>query len=144
MLGGRIGVIVFGRRVLPIYQEVVAAHGLSSRIAGWRAIESNAPNAAGDQSKVERLLLQTINDLVERDYAEVVLLSGAVMAGVPRRLQSQAKVPLIDGIGCGTRQAELLVRLGVPKPAGGSYAALPARELINVAPALIAAFQPKS
>jgi allantoin racemase len=144
MLGGKIGVIVFGRRVLPIYQEVVAAHGLSARIAGWRAIESNAPYAPGDQSNVERLVLQTINDLVERDYAEVILLSGAVMAGVPRRLQTQAKVPLLDGISCGIRQAELLVRLAVPKPASGSYAALPARELINVAPALIGAFQPQS
>jgi Asp/Glu/hydantoin racemase len=144
MLGGKIGVIVFGRRVLPVYQEVVAAHGLSSRIAGWRAIESSAPYAPGDQSEVERLLLEAIDDLVERDYAEVILLSGAVMAGVSRRLQGQVRVPLLDGIGCGIRQAELLVRLGVPKPATGSYAALPARELIDVSPALIGAFQPQS
>jgi len=136
MVAGRIGVIVFGARVLPIYQEVVASYGLASRICGWRAIDSSAPYGSGDQSEVERELVATIDDLVERDQAEAVLLSGAVMAGVPRRLQERAAVPLLDGITCGVRQAELLVRMGLPKPTVGSFAAPPARELVEVNPAI--------
>jgi allantoin racemase len=42
MLGGRIGVIAFGRHTLPLYQELAASYGLSTRIAGWRVIESTA------------------------------------------------------------------------------------------------------
>ena len=140
MLGGRIGIIVFGRRVLPMYQEVVAAYGLSQRIAGWRVIESSAPYAPGDQSEVESLLVNAANELVEQDYAETVLLSGAVMAGVPARLQASVPVPLLDGIVCGLRQAELLVRLGLPKPTAGSYARPLERELVNVSDALYSAF----
>ena len=140
MLGGRIGIVVFGRRVLPPYQELVAAYGLSQRIAGWRVIDNKAPYTPGDQSEVERLLIDTANELVEQDYAETVLLSGAVMAGVPARLQNAVPVPLLDGIRCGVQQAELLVRLNLPKPRVGSYAPPPQRELVAVSPALANAF----
>lgn len=144
MLGGKIGVVTFGRRVLPLYQEQAASYGLRSRIAGWRVIESSTPYAPGDQGEVEQLLIAAVNDLVEQDYAEVVLLAGAVMAGVPRHLQKFVPVPLIDGISCGVRQAELLVRLGAPKPRTGSYALPSDRELVDVSSSIAAAFQQRS
>ena len=140
MLGTRIGVVVFGRRVLPIYQERVNAYGLSARIAGWRAIESSAPYAAGDQSEADALTIGAVRDLVERDGAEVVVLTGAVMAGVPARLQPQVEVPLLDGISCGVRQAEALAALAPTKPRVGSLAPLPAREMVGVNPAITSLF----
>lgn len=132
MVAGRIGVIVFGSRVLALYRELVDSYALAGRIAGWRAIDNAAAYTGDDQHELEQQILRAIHDLVERDHAEAVLLSGAVMAGVPRRLQSQAPVPLLDGIDCGVRQVELMVRLGLPKPTVGSYAPPPARELVGV------------
>ena len=140
MLGGRIGVIMFGRRVLPLYEELVAGYGLAGRIAGWRALESKAAYAPGAHDALDDELVATALDLIERDGAETVLLAGAVMAGVPARLQPRVPVPLIDGIACGVRQAELLVGLKLPKPTVGSYAAPVGRELVNVDAATLAAF----
>ena len=140
MLGTRIGAVVFGRRVLPIYQERAAQCGLAGRIVGWRAIESTAPYAAGDQSEADALTVAAVRDLVERDGAEVVVLTGAVMAGVPARLQPQVDVPLLDGIGCGVRQAEALVALAATKPRVGSLARLPVREMVGVSAAIEAHF----
>jgi allantoin racemase len=71
--------------------------------------------------------------------AETVLV-GAVMAGVPRRLQGDVPVPLIDGLACGVRQAELLVRLALPKARTGSYAPQTGRELVGVTPAIARTF----
>ena len=142
MLGGRIGVVVFGTRVLPVYQELVARHGLTARVAGWRVVDSAAPYAAGDQSAADALTVAAAQDLVLRDHAEVVVLTGAVMAGVPPRLQPQVDVPLLDGVNCAVRQAELLVDLGAMKPRAGSLAGLPARPVVGVAAALLAHFQP--
>lgn len=136
MLGGRIGVVTFGRRVRPLYEELVAAYGLSSRIAGWRTLESTAAYQRGDHDELDRELITAATELAERDGAETVLLSGAVMAGVPARLQPQVPVPLIDGIACAMRQAELLHRLALPKPTAGSYAPPGPRELVNVSPAI--------
>jgi allantoin racemase len=88
MLGGRIGIVMFGARVRPLYEELVASHGLASRVAGWRTLESTAAYQRGTHDELDRELVAAANSLVERDGAETVLLSGAVMAGVPARLQS--------------------------------------------------------
>jgi allantoin racemase len=140
MLGGRIGMITFGRRVLPLYHELVSAYGLSMRIAGWRVLESTAAYQRGDHDELDRELVATALDLVERDGAESIVLTGAVMAGVPARLQKDVPVPLIDCMACAVRQAELLVHLGLPKPRAGSYATPSGRELINVDAAVAARF----
>ena len=140
MLGGRIGVITFGRRVLPLYHELVTAYGLDARVTGWRVLESTAAYARGAHAELDREIVAAANDLIERDLAETVVLTGAVMAGVPRRLQADVPVPLIDCIACGVRQAELLVRLAAPKPRTGSYAPPTGRELVDVDPAIARCF----
>jgi allantoin racemase len=136
MLGAQIGVVAFGRRVLPLYRELVAGYGLAGRIAGWRVIESTAAYAPGDDAALDRALVEAACGLVEHDGAEVVVLTGAVMAGVPERLQPEVPVPLLDGIGCGVRQAETLVRLAPRKPRTGSYAPPGRRKLAGVDPAI--------
>ena len=140
MLGTRTGVVMFGRRVLPLYQEAALLHGMAARIAGWRALETTTPYAGGDQSAVEQAIVDAVADLVERDGCEVVVLAGAVMAGVPGRLQARVTVPLLEGVSCAVAQAESLVRLGLPKARCGSLSALPARELVGISPALMARF----
>jgi len=140
MLGGRIGVVTFGKRVLPLYQELVASYGLASRIAGWRVLESTAAYGRGEHPELDREIVAAANDLVERDLAEAVILTGAVVAGVPARLQKNVAVPLVDCLVCGVRQAELLARLATPMPRAGSYAAPVGRELVDVDPAIARAF----
>ena len=141
LLGTRTGVVMFGRRVLPLYQELATLYRMDARIAGWRAIESSAPYGDGDQTEVDQLVVDAALDLVERDGCEVVVLAGAVMAGVPQRLQTRVPVPLLEGVSCAVAQAEMLVHLGCPKPTTGSLAALPQRELVGISAALRARFR---
>jgi allantoin racemase len=140
MLGGRIGVITFGRRVLALYHELVTAYGLAARIAGWRTLESTAAYQRGTHDALDRELIAAARELIEHDGAETVVLTGAVMAGVPARIQKDVPVPLIDCMDCAVRQAELLHRLGCPKPSVGSYAPPTGRELVGVDQAIITAF----
>lgn len=139
-LGTRIGVVMFGARVLPVYRELAASYGLASRIAGWRAVDNSAPYAAGNQDEADRLTIAAANSLVAQEGCEVVVLAGAVMAGVPQRLQAQVPVPLLEGVSCAMLQAESLIRLGPVKPRAGSLAALPARKQTGLSPALAARF----
>jgi allantoin racemase len=140
MLGGRIGVVTFGRRVLPLYHELVTGYGLAGRIAGWRTLESTAAYQPGAHAALDDELAAAANDLVERDGAESVLLTGAVMAGVPARLQTRVPVPLVDCIACAVKQAEALHALAFAKPRVGSYAPPTGRELVNVDDATARAF----
>jgi len=141
MLGGRIGIITFGHRVQPMYRELVESYGLISRVAGWRSIESSAPYQPGAHDELDREIVATALSLIEKDGAETVVLTGAVMASVSSRLQPQVPVPLLDGITAGVRQGELLARARYPKPATGSYAPPGPRELIGADPALVEAFK---
>lgn len=141
MLGGQIGVVTLGRPGLPMYQELIARYGMTSRIAGWGLVESQAAFRPDDTTELDRLLVAEANRLVEQAGAESVILAGAVMAGVPRRLQAQVPVPLVDGIACGVRQAELLAGMKLPKPTAGSYAKPEGRELSNISEALRKAFE---
>lgn len=135
-LGTRIGVVMFGARVLAVYQELVASYGLASRVVGWRAVENSAPYAEGDQTEADRLAVEAACSLVTREGCEVVVLAGAVMAGVPARLQAQVPVPLIEGVACAVLQAEALARLKPMKARAGSLARLPAREQTGLGAAL--------
>jgi allantoin racemase len=140
MLGGSIGIVTFGRRVLPLYKALVAGYGLASRIAGWRVLESTAAYGRGAHPELDREIVAAARELVEREDAEVILLTGAVMAGVPARLQPDVPVPMVDCVVCGVRQAEMLASLRFPKARAGSYAPPGARELVDVDPAIARAF----
>ena len=67
MLGGRMGVITFGLRVRPLYEELAAGYGLSSRIAGWRTQESQAAYGSGAHDELDQLIVAIANDLVDND-----------------------------------------------------------------------------
>ena len=62
---------------------------------------------------------------------------------VPARIQHGVPVPVVDCIAAGIRQAELLVRMNLPKPTTGSYALPSGRELVNVDDAVRSAFGPQ-
>jgi allantoin racemase len=139
-VGTRTGVVTFGHRVLQLYRELAVLYGLERRIAGWRSLETTAPYSDTDQSEADSLVISAARDLVEREGCDVVVLAGAVMAGVPQRIQPSVPVPLLEGISCAVGHAEMLVRMACPKPATGSLAPLPSRELMGVSEALQAQF----
>lgn len=136
LVGKRVGVIVFGKRVLGLYRDVIAATGLGGCVAGWRALESAKPYAPGDQSEVDGMIVAAAADLVAQDGVEAIVLTGAVMAGVPARLQSQIDVPMFDGITTGVPLLEALVRMKPAKPRTGSYALPAGRESVALSPSL--------
>ncbi|MGQ0663823.1 MAG: aspartate/glutamate racemase family protein [Pseudomonadota bacterium] len=144
MLGGKFGMVVFGRRCAPMYAELIECHGLAARLAGLTAIEASATSVYSDPGSVMAEIAATADRLVDRDGAETVVLAGAAMAGMAPALQPKIRVPVLDGIACGIRQAEVLVRLRAPKPTAGSYAHPSPKELVGVDPALAAFFAERS
>jgi allantoin racemase len=135
LLGGKFAVLTLGTAVAP-YEELVARHGLAGRCSAVAAIAATAQDALRDPAAAQAMLLEAITDLSHR--ADAVVLAGAALAGMDRLLQPRAPVPLLDGIACAVKLAEMLVALGLPKPATGGYAAPSGREAIGLSPALAA------
>lgn len=121
-LGQRIGLLTLGERMLPIYQELAVAYGLGRRLCSWRALDVPAA-FAGTQISVEvsDAIVDAVAGMVEHDGCEVVVLSGAVLAGYAEVLRERVDVPLVDCIAAATLQAITLIRLGCRAPVKGSF-----------------------
>ena len=74
MLGGKIGLVTFGARVRPLYEELVASYGLSTRIAGWRTVESVAAYRPGSDDELEALGLLSVADFSARFGSQAAYL----------------------------------------------------------------------
>jgi allantoin racemase len=105
-----------------------------------RALAVSPLDLLADPARVAALIAAEATDLVERDLVDVVVLIGAVMAAMPAQVQPRVAVPVLEGVSCAVALAEALARLRLPKARAGGYAALPARELVGVDPALAARF----
>jgi allantoin racemase len=114
MLGTRVGVITFGHASIPLYRDLISTLGLEARITGLRTIDVASVSAYLSPQAQEDAILATAETLKREDGADIVVICGAALAGIGHQLQSRSSVALLDGIGCAVRQAELIVRMGVP------------------------------
>jgi allantoin racemase len=135
LVGGRFGLVTFGG--VETYRERIAQHGIASRCASLLGVATTPQEALRDPARAEALVLEAVRRAAE-EGAESVVMGGAALAGYAARLQEAAPVPLLDGIVCAVRMAEMLAGLGLPKPRAGSYAAPAGRESIGLSPALAA------
>jgi allantoin racemase len=140
LLGGRFGLVVTGARSATITAEMVAGYGLSDRLGGIHGLEAGPLDLLGDPDAAASRIATACRALVASGTVDVVVLIGAVMAGMPARLRGETDVPVLEGVACAVMLAEGLVRLGCPKPRAGSFARLPRREIINLGEALAARF----
>jgi len=117
MMGRRFGIVSFTAALRPMFEDVLAHHGLTARCAGFRM----GPAFAGDPGLVaeERaaLLVDLCRQSVAQDGAEAVILAGGPLAGLAPTIASQVAVPLIDGTVAAVRLAEALVGLAPPHAA---------------------------
>jgi allantoin racemase len=140
LTGGRFGTVTLSRRSAYPLREMVEGYGLAGRCGGMRAVDADPLDLLNAPERVADLIVAEAAGLIERDMVDCVVLIGAVMAGMPARVQPRLPVPVIEGVSCAVALAESLVRLRLPKPRAGGYAALPRRELFGVDATLAARF----
>lgn len=131
-LGGRIGLLTLGPRMLPLYQEQAAAYGLASRICGWRAIEVPAAYKQQPGPEVFDTVATHAAAMVTEHALDVVILSGAVLAGGRSAIQPRVPVPVVDGIEASAWQALALAHMRPAPHKTGSYAVASGRQLSGV------------
>lgn len=139
-LATRIGLLTYGRRMAPLYRELIESYGLTGRLAGIEALDITPQQTFNEPKAVRATILAGIQRLIERDNAEAVLLAGAAMASLAGQLQGQVNVPLLDGVGCAVALAEARVALRLPKTRVGSTSPIGRRDVTGVSPILAALF----
>jgi allantoin racemase len=111
LLGGRFGVICTNPTGAAITRDMIEAYGLLPRLAGLAWLDVAAADILADPEGSAVLLADQAGALIARDLASSIVLIGAVMAGMPTRMQSHLPVPVLEGVSCAAPLAEALVRL---------------------------------
>jgi Asp/Glu/hydantoin racemase len=141
MLGGRFAILTLSRRLVPIFRELGESYGLGGRLASVRAFDRSAIDVAQRPAEALDALADLGRAAIDDDGADVLILGGAPLGPLDRPLAERLGVPVLEGVGCGVRQAEALARAGVIRPRAGSYGPPPPKELVGVSRELAALFQ---
>jgi allantoin racemase len=142
-LAPRMGVLTYGRRMGPLYRELVESYGLAARVVGIATLDVTPQQTFSEPQVVQQAVLAATRQLVERDGAEAVLFSGAALASMAAYLQPQMDVPLLDGIACAVALAQARVHMPLPKSRVGSVSATGGRESSGLSSALTALLRRK-
>jgi allantoin racemase len=127
MLGARFAIVTGGARWAPMLEELARLYGLEERLAAVRTHHLEGGAIARDRDGAARQLAELARRCVEEDGADCVILGGAGLAGIAARIADTVPVPVLDGLDCAIRQAELLAALATRKASAGSYGALEGR-----------------
>ena len=121
MLGRRFAIVTFARALGPWYRECVEMHGLTERCAGLRMLDEAFGCISEVQEEKEALLVDLANRAVRDDEADVIILAGAPLSGLARKVRDRIPVPVVDQVAAAVKQAEALVALGPRKAVAGTF-----------------------
>lgn len=127
MLGQRFAFVTFTPRMAPWYGEQVRQAELSARFAG--VFTPDAPFGAIDRidQDLRAALIAECRNAVAAG-ADVLILSGAPLAGMAPSLRGEVDAVLIDPVQAAVLQALALARLAPEGASGGSFRRPPGKE----------------
>ena len=114
-LGQRFSIIAISQRISAWYREVAVGYGFGERLASIRALDRPIRDIGGVQDEHAAQLKALCTKAVDEDGAEVLILAGAPLAGLARRIEGELPVPLVDPIAAAVRLAET-ARVGTFAP----------------------------
>lgn len=121
MLGRTFGIVTFAQALGPWYEECVAWHGLQGRCAGVRTLDGSFQSIDDVSDEKEDLLVELALRSIEEDEADVILLAGAPLSGLAKRVRDRIPVPVVDCAGAAVKMAEALVAVRPKKASAGTY-----------------------
>jgi allantoin racemase len=84
----------------------------------------------------EEALLVELARAVREDEADVIILAGAPLSGLARKVRERIPVPVVDQVAAAVKQAEALVALGARKAVAGTFRRPDAKPTKGIAEAL--------
>ena len=138
MAGRRFSIVTFATALGPWYEECVRMHGLWERCASIRMLDSAFADISSVQEEKEDLLLALAKRAIEEDEADVLILGGAPLSGLARKIAHRIPVPVIDQVEAAVLQAQTMARLGLRKATAGTFRRPAPKSTIGLASALAA------
>jgi allantoin racemase len=109
-LGGSFAIVTGGERWEPMLREFVETLGLKQQLAVIETVAPTGADIARDPDHALTLLVAACDSAIHQYNAGSIILGGAGLAGIARRIQPQVAVPLIDSVEAIVDAAEALGR----------------------------------
>lgn len=138
MLGRTFAIVTFAEALGPWYEECVAWHGLSSRCACVLTLGGTFGSVDSVQDEKEDLLIGLAERAVTENRADVIILAGAPLSGLARKVRHRIPVPVVDCVEAAVKQAEALVTLAPRKATAGTFKRPAAKSSIGLPQSLAA------
>lgn len=135
-LGRTFAIVTFASALGPWYRECVEMHGLSGRCAGIRMLDGAFRSISDVQEEKEELLVELANRAVSELEADVVILGGAPLAGLARKVKSRIPVPVVDQVQSAVKLAEAVLALDTNKATAGTFRRPAAKSTVGLPSAL--------
>lgn len=110
---GRFAIVTGGERWRPMLQSLAAELGYAESLAGVQTVQSTGAEMAADPEAALRLLAEACQAAIAQWQPQALIVGGAGLAGMAKRLQPQFALPLIDSVAAGAR---LAARLASTRP----------------------------
>jgi Asp/Glu/hydantoin racemase len=130
--GRRFAIVTGGALWGPMLTEFVAWLGLEERLAAVRTIAPTGDKIARDPEAALAELAAACTACARQDGADVVILGGAALAGLAKRIQPSVPIPVLCSVEAGTRAA-----IAAASQAKRHAASPPALDSVGLGPDLV-------
>ena len=137
-IGSRFSIVAISERIAHWYRDCAAVNEVRGNLASIRTLSAPLGNIGSVQEDHETSLLALCRRIVEEDAADAVILAGAPLAGLGRRIAGRVPAPLVDGVSSGVRLAEARVCAGAGAGEPAGYLPPPEKLHKGLSPALAA------
>ena len=112
MLAARFSIVSVVPRIRTMLEELVHGYGMQQKCVAIRPTPLYVLDIEKDPAGSFEKLRDEVRRSVKEDDAEAICLGCAGFAKFAQDLEDELGVPVLDGVVCATKQAEVLVELG--------------------------------
>lgn len=125
LLGRKFSIIGHWAGDLPRSEDKVWKYKLHDHLASVIPARNSALEIQANPEAWKDFMTELGRKAIEEDGAEVLVFTGAAFVGMSDVLSERLGVPVLEGIACAVKLAEILVDLGVHTTRVGQYLPLP-------------------
>ena len=112
MLAARFSIVTIIPRARTLMEEMVRGYGMEHRVISIRTLPLYVLDVEKDPEGSFDKIREGARLAVKEDNAEAICLGCAGFAEFAQSIEDELGVPVLDGVVCATKQAEVMVELG--------------------------------
>ena len=109
------------RKMRPILQKLTSYYGFQDRLASVQTVDMDVKQAAIHGNERLVAFMEAGRIAIEKDDAEVLILAGAVLAGMEIEMTKELGIPVLDPVKCAMIQAQGMVTMKLLNSKKGGY-----------------------